>query len=170
MLNKYVISALVYNQSGVLLRIAGLFSRRGYNIDSLNVCETDDPKLSRMTIVVKGDSAVLEQIMRQLDKQEDVVKVIHLLDEKSIVRELLLIKVRATPEQRGVIIQAANVYNAQILDLATESVTIETTGESSALNAFIDLMRPYGILELIRSGLTALERGNNYIMEEKQNG
>ncbi|HBQ65253.1 MAG TPA: acetolactate synthase small subunit [Clostridiales bacterium] len=162
---RYIISALVVNHPGVLARMAGLFSRRGFNIDSLSVCESENPALSRMTIVVNGDSYTLDQITKQLGKLVDVKKVLHIRPEQALGRELLLIKVRVEPAQRASILEAAGVYQAKVIDMASVSMVLELTGESSALNAFIDLMRGYGILEMARTGLTALERGNRCISE-----
>ncbi|HOV69070.1 MAG TPA: acetolactate synthase small subunit [Clostridia bacterium] len=166
MTDNYVISALVANHPGVLQRIAGLFSRRGYNIDSLSVCATQDPALSRMTIVVNGDLYILNQMLKQLDKLEDVIRVVHLERNTSIYRELLMLKLRAFPEDRATIIQAAQVYNATVSDLASESLIVELTATPSDINAFLNLMRQYPILELVRTGLTALARGNKTIHDD----
>jgi acetolactate synthase I/III small subunit len=169
MQNKYVISTLVVNHSGVLSKVTGLFSRRGYNISSLSVGETEDPGLSRITIVVTGDAYVLEQICKQLEKLVDVKKVLHLDTDNSVFRELLLIKVNAPPEQRSLIIEAANIFRAKTVDLAASSLTVELTGESSKIDAFIDLMRPYGVMEMARTGLTGIERGNKSIKDHNIN-
>ena len=175
-MNTYLISVLVANHPGVLQRIAGLFSRRGYNIDSLSVCETHEKELSRMTIVVRGDTYILNQIIRQLEKLEDVKQVLHLDMHKTIFHELLMIKIEATPQDRAEIIQAADVYRANVIDLAANSVILEITGDPSTINAFLALINKYRVLEMVRTGLTALERGNKTIKdymeieEENNNG
>ncbi len=169
MQNRYVISILVANHPGVLSKVTGLFSRRGYNISSLSVGETEDPSLSRITIVVSGDEYVLEQIYKQLGKLVDVKKVLHLDTDNSVFRELLLIKVNASPEQRSLIIEAANIFRAKTVDLAAASLTVELTGESNKIDAFIDLMRPYGVIEMARTGLTGIERGNKSIKDHNIN-
>lgn len=163
--NRYVISLLVSNESGVLTRLSGLFSRRGYNIDSLTVGETTEPDLSRMTIVLKGDDYALNQITMQLAKLHDVKKILHLANENSIYRELMLIKVRSAHETRSEIIEMVNVFRAKVLDFASESLTIEITGDTVKNSAFLELLNPFGVLEIARTGLTALERGNKSIYE-----
>lgn len=167
--NRYVISILVANHPGVLSKVTGLFSRRGYNISSLSVGETENPDLSRITIVVSGDEYVLEQIYKQLAKLVDVKKVLHLDSDNSVFRELLLIKVNAPPEQRSLIIEASNIFRAKTVDLAASSLMVELTGESPKIDAFIDLMRPYGVIEMARTGLTGIERGNKSIKDHNIN-
>lgn len=167
-MNRHVLSVLVENQSGVLSRVAGLFSRRGYNIDSLSVGETEDPNTSRMTIVVRGDEQILEQIKKQLNKLIDVIKIIELKTNMAVFRELALIKVKSTLESRASIIQITDIFRAKIVDVAGESLTAEITGDQNKVNAFIDLLKPYGIREIVRTGLTALERGNKEIKEHKK--
>lgn len=162
-MSRHVLSVLVENQSGVLSRVAGLFSRRGYNIDSLSVGETEDPKISRMTIVVRGDSYILEQIQKQLNKLIDVIRIIELDMNKSIFRELALIKVKTTMETRASIIEIVSIFRANIVDVANETLTVEMTGDESKISAFINLMEFYGIVEIVRTGLSAIERGNNPI-------
>lgn len=162
-MKQYIITALVSNHSGVLTRISGLFSRRGYNIDSLSVCATEDADLSRMTIVTVCDSATIQQITRQLDKLIDVVKVSLLDPSGSVMRELLLIKIKLQSNQRPEIESTCNIYKAKLIDLSEKSVIIELTGEPSKIDAFIKLLAPYSILELIRTGLTALGRGGDSI-------
>lgn len=159
MQRKYVLSVLVENHAGVLSRVSGLFSRRGYNIDSLTVGETNDPAFSRMTIVTLGDEYILDQMTKQLDRMEDVVEVNVLQNDDAVFRELMLIKVKAQASERSSILEAADVFRAKILDLAVDSLIIELTGEVSKLNAFIEIMKSYGILELARTGITALPRG-----------
>ena len=158
-MKKHVLSVLVENHSGVLSRVSGLFSRRGYNIDSLSVGETEDPKISRMTIVADADQYTLEQIKKQLNKLVDVIKITELKEECAIYRELALIKISATKENRAEIIEIANIFRAHIVDVANESVVIEATGDQGKISALSNMLMPYGIKEIIRTGLTALERG-----------
>jgi acetolactate synthase-1/3 small subunit len=160
-MNTYVLSVLVENQPSVLTKISGLFSRRGYNIYSLTVGPTEDPTLSRMTIVVVGDEYMLEQINKQLNKLIDVIKVVVLESDKSVYRELALIKVSACDAAaKSSITEAVNIFRCKIIDMDTKSMTIEVTGDQSKVEAFINLVRPYGIKKIARTGLTALERGN----------
>lgn len=165
---RHILSVLVENHSGVLSKVSGLFSRRGYNIDSLSVGITEDPNISRMTIVVRGDDYILEQISKQLNKLIDVIKVMELTSEKSVLRELALVKVTAEPSMRSVITETANVFRGNVVDLDNKSMTIEITGDEEKITAFIELMKPYGIKEVIRTGATALERGNKTISVEKR--
>lgn len=167
-MNRHVLSVLVENQSGVLSRVSGLFSRRGYNIDSLSVGETEDPKVSRMTIVVRGDDYILEQIKKQLNKLIDVIKITELSARESIFRELALIKVKTTMETRASIIEIVSIFRANIVDVANETLTVEMTGDESKIEAFINLMDSYGIAEIVRTGLTAVERGNRQIKNQKK--
>ncbi len=162
-MKKHLITALVLNQSGVLTRISGLFARRGYNIDSLSVCNTEDEKYSRLTLVSAGDDATIQQVIKQLDKLVDVVKVSELDTSQAVLRELLLIKVKVSASQRPEIDTTCSVYKAKIIDLSPESVVIEITGESGKIDGFINIMKPYGIIEMARTGLTALERGSSSI-------
>ena len=155
---NHTIAVLVENQFGVLSRVSGLFSARGFNIDSLTVGETQDPAVSRMTIVVNGDERVLDQIMKQLDKLVDVIKVVDLTKEETIDRELLLVKVGASPANRADIIQIVNTFRAKIVDVNPHSVTIEVTGTESKLDAMLELLRPFGIEELVRTGLISVVR------------
>lgn len=158
-MQKRVLSVLVENHSGVLSRVSGLFSRRGYNIDSLSVGETEDPTISRMTIVADADEYTLEQIKKQLNKLVDVIKIIELKEEQAIYRELALIKVGATNENRAEIVEIAHIFRAHVVDIANESVVIEATGIQGKISALTNMLTPYGIKEVIRTGLTALERG-----------
>ena len=160
-MNKHVLSVLVENQPGVLSRVAGLFSRRGYNIDSLSVGETEDPAFSRMTIVVEGDDLTLEQIKKQLSKLVDVIKVIELKGDDAVQRELALIKVNADLKTRTSIIEVVAVFRAKVIDVSTESLTVEITGDKQKISAFIEIMKTYGIKEIVRTGLTAI--GRSYI-------
>ncbi len=159
-MKRKVLSVLVDNTSGVLNRVAALFSRRGYNIDSLTVGETENPDFSRMTIVVKGDDEILEQIEKQIAKLEDVKKVIA-LEEASVCRELVLVKVAVTAEQRTQVIAIADIFRAKIVDVAPESLMIELTGDEGKLEAFISLLEGFTIEELVRTGITGLSRGVN---------
>lgn len=158
-MKQRVLSILVDNTSGVLSRVAGLFSRRGYNIDSLTVGVTADPKFSRMTVVCSGDDLVLEQITRQLEKLVDVRDIKVLKSGERVNRELILVKVRADAAQRKGIIQIVDVFRAKIVDIGKESLIIELTGGPNKLSAFIELLDGYEILELARTGLTGLSRG-----------
>lgn len=152
-------SILVENSAGVLSRVAGLFSRRGYNIDSLTVGETTDPKVSRMTVTVTGDDDVLEQIEKQLSKLIDVKEVVELPAEASVCRELVLVKVECDTTRRQEIIAISDIFRANIVDVSPESVIIELTGAQSKLNAFIELLNGFKITELARTGITGLARG-----------
>ena len=158
-MNKKVLSVLVDNTSGVLNRVAGLFSRRGYNIDSLTVGETENPKYSRMTIVVTGDDDILEQIVKQITKLEDVRRVDVLEPSDSVTRELILVKIKAEPAQRQQVISITEIFRANIVDVAKDSLMIEITGSQSKIKAFLSLVEDYEILELVRTGITGLARG-----------
>lgn len=158
-MNKKVLSVLVDNTSGVLNRVAGLFCRRGYNIDSLTVGETENPKYSRMTIVVTGDDDILEQIVKQITKLEDVRRVDVLEPSDSVTRELILVKIKAEPAQRQQVISITEIFRANIVDVAKDSLMIEITGSQSKLKAFLSLVEDYEILELVRTGITGLARG-----------
>ena len=157
--NRIVLSLLVDNTAGVLARVAGLFSRRGYNIDSLTVGVTADPRYSRATVVAKGDRTILEQIEKQLCKLVDVIDIKRLEPESSICRELIMIKLKVNEENRQSIISVANIFRAKIVDVSKESLLIELTGNQSKIEAFIDLLNGYEILELARTGITGLSRG-----------
>ena len=154
-----VFSILVENSAGVLSRVAGLFSRRGYNIDSLTVGETTDPTVSRMTVTVTGDDDVLEQIEKQLSKLIDVKEVVELPAEASVCRELVLVKVECDTTRRQEIIAISDIFRANIVDVSPKSVIIELTGAQSKLNAFIELLNGFKITELARTGITGLARG-----------
>jgi len=156
---KHTIAIQVENKFGVLSRVAGLFSARGYNIESLSVGETLDPTVSRMTIVVRGDEFIIEQVMKQLHKLIDVIKVTDLTDESHVERELLLIRVNAEPQHRAEIMRTADIFRAKIVDVTPQSFTIEATGDEGKLEALIELLRPMGIQELVRTGKVAIARG-----------
>ena len=162
-MDKHVLSALVRNSSGVLSRVSGLFSRRGYNIDSLTVGRTEDPSISRMTITLMGDDKVLEQVKKQLNKLEDVVRVINFTANESVYRELVLIKVKANAKNRSAINETVKIFRSKIIDLSTDTLTIELTGDEEKISALINLMEEYGIEELVRTGVTALQRGEKTI-------
>lgn len=158
-MDKHVLSVLVKNSSGVLSRVSGLFSRRGYNIDSLTVGRTEDQNISRMTIALNGDEDVLEQVKKQLNKLEDVICVTDLNDNESVYIELVLIKVRANAENRAAINETVKIFRSKIIDLSTNTLTIELTGDEDKVSALISLMEEYGIEGLVRTGITALQRG-----------
>jgi acetolactate synthase-1/3 small subunit len=159
MRHTHTISVLVENEFGVLARVASLFSGRGFNIDSLNVAPTNEEGLSRITIVTHGDDAVLEQITKQLNKLVDVLKVIDFTEASGIERELALVKVIARDENRAEVLRIANIFQAGIIDVTPLSYTIEVTGAPSKINAILEMLRPLGIRELVRSGTTAIGRG-----------
>ncbi|WP_286680584.1 acetolactate synthase small subunit [Tepidanaerobacter sp. EBM-49] len=165
---KTTLSVLVENQPGVLFRIAGLFSRRGFNIDSLAVGTTENPDISRMTIVIDGDENVVEQVKKQLNKLIDVIKVSKIVPEDSVTRELVLIKVDADSHMRSEIIQIAEIFRASIVDVSQKSLTIELTGDKDKVSAFEELLRPFGIKELVRTGVIAVNRGSNTIKIEEE--
>ncbi len=163
-MEKNVLSVLVENHAGVLSRVSGLFSRRGYNIDSLTVCETSNPGQSRMTIVVHCDPATLEQIEKQLQKLVEVISITHCNPSLTCMREMILVKVSAKGSDRAVIIETCNIFRAHIVDVAPESVVVEATGSEDKISSLVRLLEPYGIMELVRTGLTAMGRGSQ-IME-----
>jgi acetolactate synthase-1/3 small subunit len=158
-MRKMILSILVENTAGVLSRVSGLFSRRGYNIDSLTVGETQDPTYSRMTVVVSGDDQILEQIEKQLNKLEDVKEIKELEAGQSVARELILARVAANVNDRQSIIAIADIFRAKIVDVADDSLMIELTGNQEKVDAFIHLLEGYKILELVRTGITGLTRG-----------
>ena len=157
---KHTLAVLVENKYGVLTRVAGLFSRRGFNIDSLAVGITEDPTISRMTIVVRGDEHVLEQVTKQLNKLIEVIRVTDLGADESVERELALIKVNTDASNRAEIIQIVDIFRARIIDVASKSVTIEVTGDSNKIKAIQTLLKPFGIKEMARTGKVALTRGS----------
>lgn len=159
-MDRIVLSLLVDNTSGVLSRVAGLFSRRGYNIESLTVGETADERYSRMTVVSTGDHTILEQIEKQLRKLEDVVDIKELKPGHSVYRELIMIKVRAKANDRQAVSAIAEIFRATVVDVGKDSLTVMLTGDQSKLDALINLLEDYEILELARTGLTGLSRGS----------
>ncbi len=158
-MKQRILSILVDNTSGVLSRVAGLFSRRDYNIDSLTVGVTADPRYSRMTVVASGDDLVLEQITRQLEKLVDVIDIKVLKPDLSVNRELILVKIKADAEQRRSILAVSDIFRAKVVDVGQESLIVELTGAQSKLDAFLNLLQGYEILELARTGITGLSRG-----------
>lgn len=160
---KHTLSILVENHAGVLSRVAGLFSRRGFNIDSLAVGITENPAISRMTIVVEGDEHTVEQVSKQLNKLIDVIRVRKLDYSDSVSRELALIKVDATAATRSEIIQIVEVFRAKIVDISKNTLTIEASGALDKVAALEDMLRQFGIKEIVRTGTIAIERGNKHI-------
>jgi acetolactate synthase-1/3 small subunit len=156
---RHVISALVQNAPGVLSHISGMLASRGYNIDSLAVGETENPKLSRMTFVVVGDEKVREQVLKQLQKLVTVVKVDDITDQRHVERDLMLMRVEALPGARSRILDMVNIFRAKVVDVSDTTMMIEISGSESKLAGFIEAMRPFGIIELVRSGIIALPRG-----------
>lgn len=164
-MKRYVIAVYVENKYGVVARVSGLFMRRGFNIDSFTGQETDDPRYSRLTITLRGDDFTRDQLINQLKKLHNVKKVKLLENGSSVERELMIIKVRNTPETRSEVMAAAEVYRAKIIDYTTNYMCIEVTGEPTKINAFSEVMKPLGIIEMCRTGVVALERGSS-IMEK----
>ncbi len=157
-MDNYVLSLLVEDQPGVTSRISGLFTRRGYNIESFSSGSTELPGMTRITLVVKGDPEVLEQIQKQLNKLIDVVSIKELKPELSVYRELALIKVNTDEKTRASILEVVEIFRGKVIDVATDCVILEVTGDHNKIEAFIELMEPYGIREIVRTGLTALGR------------
>jgi len=164
---RHTLSVLVQNKPGVLARTAGLFSRRGYNIESLTVGVTENENISRMTIVVAGDDTVVEQVTKQLNKLIEVIKVSDLTKESYVDRELVLIKVTADSSNRGEIMQLADVFRARIVDVAAKSLIIEVTGDAEKITALIGTLKQFGIKEIVRTGTLALGRGPKVIQSGK---
>jgi acetolactate synthase-1/3 small subunit len=158
MQKKTTLSLLVGNEPGVLARIAGLFSGRGFNIESLCVAETNEPNISRVTLVTKGDRNILEQIKKQLNKLIDVIKVLDFTGTPFVQRELALIKVRAKPEYRAEILRMVDIFRSRIIDVSSEHYTVEVTGDDAKIAAFLELLKPFGIKEIARTGAIALGR------------
>ncbi len=162
-MKRFVIAIHVENKYGVLTRVTGMFMRKGFNIDSLTVGETDDPNYSRITITLRGDDYLREQLIHQLKKLFNVKNVKLLEAENSVERELTLIKVANNPASRSEILAAAEVYRAKIIDYSPDTMCIEVTGEPGKIKAFLDVIRPLGIIEICRTGIVALERGSNIL-------
>ena len=162
--HKHTVAVLVENHFGVLGKVAGLFSARGFNIDSLTVGETQDPTVSRMTIVAKGDDRIIEQIIKQLNRLIDVIEVKDLGGEEIIDRELVLVKVTADKETRPDIMQIVTTFRAKVVDVNQSTVTIEVTGGESKIDAMLELFVPFGILEVVRTGLIAMSRESEFVV------
>ena len=162
-MSKFVIAVLVDNKPGVLMRVTSMFTRRGFNIDSLTVSTVEDPDYSRITITISGDENTKNQFVSQMKKLYNVKKVQELDDEVTVKRELMLIKVKNTPENRSEIMAASEIFRAKVIDYNIESMCIEVTGEPTKINAFIEVMKPLGIVEICRTGVVSLERGSNVL-------
>jgi acetolactate synthase I/III small subunit len=162
---KHTLSVLVENKPGVLARVAGLFSRRGFNIESLAVGPTEHAEISRMTIVVTVEDLPLEQVTKQLNKLVNVIKIVELDPAVSVQRELILLKVRADPSARSHVLETVRLFRAKVVDVAPDAVTIEATGTRDKLEALIRMLEPYGIRELVQSGMVALGRGSRSITD-----
>jgi len=162
-MSQHIISALVENRAGTLSRVSGLFSRRGFNIDSLTVGETEDPSISRMTIAVSGNERVLEQIIKQLSKLVDVIAVRELDSSSCLRREIMLVKIGADEKTRPAILEIAGIFRARVVDVSQTTITVEATGSLEKLQGLLLLLRPHGILELARTGLVSLERGTDVL-------
>ncbi|NLT18688.1 MAG: putative acetolactate synthase small subunit [Firmicutes bacterium ADurb.Bin080] len=165
---KFLMSMLVKNEAGVLTRVSGLFARRGFNIDSLSVGETLDPKISRITITATGDDYVKEQIRLQLEKLHDVIIVKNMDMKNTVMRELMLIKVNVPQGKRIEILEATTIFRAKVVDLTPDSLTLEVTGDTNKCNAFLEYMVPFGVVELCRTGLTAIGRGKDLLLGEQE--
>jgi acetolactate synthase I/III small subunit len=164
-MSRHTLSVLVENKPGVLARIAGLFSRRGFNIDSLAVGPTEHPEISRMTIVVNVAESPLEQVTKQLNKLVEVIKIVELDPDSSVTRELLLVKVKADGENRRQVLETVQLFRAKVVDVSTDAVTIEVTGDSGKLEAFLRVIEPLGVRELVQSGMVAIGRGGRSITD-----
>ena len=164
-MSKHTLSVLVENKPGVLARIAGLFSRRGFNIDSLAVGPTEHPEISRMTIVVNVEELPLEQVTKQLNKLIEVIKIVELEGAGSVTRELLLVKVKADSETRGQVLETVQLFRAKVVDVAPDAVTIEVTGSAEKLEAFLRVLEPFGVSELVQSVMVAIGRGGRSITD-----
>ncbi len=156
---RHTISVMVENEFGVLSRVSGLFSGRGFNIESLSVAETLDPSVSRMTIVTSGNDAIIEQILKQLNKLISVIKVVDLTGADTVDRELVLIKVNAESETKAEVLRLVDIFRAQVVDVAPRCYTIEMTGDEEKVNALVQLLKPIGIREIVRTGLVSIARG-----------
>lgn len=159
-MKKHTLSVTVENKPGVLTRVTTLFRRRGYNIDSLTVGTTENPDVSRMTIVVQGDDRIMEQVTKQLYKLVDVIKIIDITEEKSVDRELVLVKVKADNNNRAEIVQIVDIFRARIVDIGRSSFIIEATGDTGKIDAIEESLKPFGIMELVRTGKIAMIRGS----------
>jgi acetolactate synthase I/III small subunit len=164
-MSKHTLSVLVENKPGVLARIAGLFARRGFNIDSLAVGPTEYPEVSRMTIVVNVEDNPLEQVTKQLNKLINVLKIVELEPAASVSRELLLVKVKADPQSRSQVLEVVQLFRAKVIDVSSDAVTIEATGGAEKIDAFLRVLEPFGVKELVQSGIVAMGRGSRSITD-----
>jgi acetolactate synthase-1/3 small subunit len=162
---RHVITLLVENEFGVLARVSGLFSGRGFNIESLCVAETLDPNVSTMTVVTRGDDQIIEQVLKQLNKLVSVIKVVDLIDKDFVEREMVLIKVNATRENREEILRVADIFRGKVIDVGTKTYTLEVTGDNKKIDAILALLKPLGIKELVRTGHVAMVRGSKAMTE-----
>lgn len=161
--NQFILGVIVSNHFGVLTRVSGLFSRRGYNIDSLNVSETENPEFSRMTIIVRGDDYIKGQIVKQLEKLHDVQRVELMPKDDTVIREHMLVKIKVSSETRAEITEAVKIFRGKVVDFNSDSMVIEITGETSKLDAFVDFSKKVGIIEMCRAGALALNRGTIFL-------
>jgi acetolactate synthase-1/3 small subunit len=164
----HTLSVLVEDKPGVLARIAGLFSRRGFNIESLAVGPTEHPDISRMTIAVNVEGSPLEQVTKQLNKLVEVIKIVELDPVSSVTRELILVKVSATAENRGQVLDTVQLFRAKVIDVASDAITVQITGNAGKIADFLRIMEPFGIRELVQSGMVAIGRGSRSISERSQ--
>jgi len=164
-MSRHTLSVLVENKPGVLARIAGLFSRRGFNIDSLAVGPTEHPEISRMTIVVNVEDSPLEQVTKQLNKLVEVIKIVELDGAASVSRELLLVKVKADATTRGQVLEVVQLFKAKVVDVATDAITVQVVGNQDKLEDFLRIVEPFGVRELVQSGMVAIGRGGRSISE-----
>ena len=162
---RYTLAILVNNRAGVLMRVVALFSRRGYNIDSLSVGETENPKISRITIVVSADRQIVDQIKRQVEKLIDVIRVFEMTESGSLQRELVLLKIKANDKTRTQIVEIGEIFKSKIIDVTPTTISMMLTGSLDKLESFFALVKPYGIVEMVRTGITALERGSRSLIE-----
>jgi acetolactate synthase-1/3 small subunit len=162
---RHVITLSVENEFGVLARVSGLFSGRGFNIESLCVAETLDPNVSTMTVVTRGDDQIIEQVLKQLNKLVSVIKVVDLIDKDFVEREMVLIKVNATRENREEVLRVADIFRGKVIDVGAKTYTLEVTGDEKKINAILALLKPLGIKELVRTGHVAMVRGSKAMTE-----
>ena len=168
-MTKHTLSVLVENKPGVLSRVTALFSRRAFNIDSLAVGETEDPDISRITIMVDAAAQPLEQVTKQLNKLVNVLKIVELEQQSSVQRQLLLVKVRADAATRSQVVETANLFRAKVVDVTADTVTVEATGSAGKIDAFLEVIEPFGIAELAQSGLVGLSRGAKFMTSMARN-
>ena len=164
-MSRHTLSVLVENKPGVLARVAGLFSRRGFNLDSLAVGPTEHPEISRMTIVVNVEESPLEQVTKQLNKLVEVIKIVELDPEQSVARELLMVKIKADADTRGQVLEIVQLFKAKVVDVATDAVTVQVTGNQGKLEDFLRIVEPFGVRELVQSGMVAIGRGGRSITD-----